>query len=187
MHFFFMLKLFNVGTSQASEDVPVDISQVVSGRGISIVREVGAATAFAGKMLPTTAIGQATNRPQPHPLNLIQQGIIEERCKLRRSACHSVIPETCRVFRRTREAEFSKPCRPPNLSGNPGRLSRKLQFRTLPNPCRALYGRRESLLWMGQSRISAGRNNVQFREGQAPVNPCVSALQWLGRSLALPS
>jgi hypothetical protein len=31
------------------------------------------------------------------------------------------------------------------------------------------------------------RNVVQFREGKAPAEPCVSAVQWLGRSLALPS
>ena len=108
MHLFFVLKLLDVGTSQASEDVPVDISQVVSGCVISIVREVGAAAAFAGEMLPATAIGQATNRPQPHPLNLIQQGIVEERSKLRRSACHSVIPETCCVERRTYRTKRSR-------------------------------------------------------------------------------
>ena len=36
-----------------------------------------------------------------------------------------------------------------------------------------------------QSRISAARNEVQFREGEAPAEPCVFALQWLGSSLAL--
>lgn len=38
-----------------------------------------------------------------------------------------------------------------------------------------------------QSRVSVDRNEVQFREGKAPAEPCVSAVQWLGRSLALPS
>ena len=37
-----------------------------------------------------------------------------------------------------------------------------------------------------QSRISVARNEVQFREGEAPAEPRVSAVQWLGRSLALP-
>ena len=36
-----------------------------------------------------------------------------------------------------------------------------------------------------QSRISVARNEVQFREGEAPAEPCVSAVQWLGGSLAL--
>jgi hypothetical protein len=37
-----------------------------------------------------------------------------------------------------------------------------------------------------QSRISGAHNEVQLREGEAPAEPCVSAVQWLGRSLALP-
>jgi hypothetical protein len=36
------------------------------------------------------------------------------------------------------------------------------------------------------SRISVAHNEVQLREGEAPAEPCVSAVQWLGRSLALP-
>jgi hypothetical protein len=37
-----------------------------------------------------------------------------------------------------------------------------------------------------QSRISVARNEVQFREGEVPAEPCVSVVQWFGRSLALP-
>jgi hypothetical protein len=35
-----------------------------------------------------------------------------------------------------------------------------------------------------QSRISVGRQCVRFREGEAPAEPRVSAVEWLGRRLA---
>ena len=60
MHFFFVLKLLDIRTTQASKNVPVDVPQIVARRIISEVRKVRAAAALARQVLAPTAIGQPT-------------------------------------------------------------------------------------------------------------------------------
>lgn len=75
MHFLFVKKLLDVGASQAGEDVPVDVSHVVAGGVVSVIREVSAASAFSGKVLAATAVGQSAQRIQPHALDAIQSTV----------------------------------------------------------------------------------------------------------------
>ena len=79
MQLFLMLKLFDVRTLQTGEDVPVYIAKIVASRVVAVVREIRTAPAFAGEMFTPAAVGESTQRPQPHPLNLSKQSVIEER------------------------------------------------------------------------------------------------------------
>ena len=73
MHLFFVLELFDIRSPKSSENIPVDVPQIIARDVVSKVREVRTASAFARQMLTACSIGQSTIGPQPHPLNLIER------------------------------------------------------------------------------------------------------------------
>ena len=78
VEFFFVLKLFDVGSLESGEDIPVDVSEVITCGVVAEVCEVGAAAAFSGEVFTAAAVGESAEGSQPHPLDLIQQCVVEE-------------------------------------------------------------------------------------------------------------
>jgi len=73
MHFFFVLKLFDVWSPQTRKDVPVHVTQIIAGDVITKVSEVRTAAALSRQVFAARAIRQATIWLQSHALNLVER------------------------------------------------------------------------------------------------------------------
>ena len=82
MHHLLVLVQLHVGPVEPCEDVPVDEADVVAGDVVAVVSELGAAATLARGVFALGAVGFATVRLQPQPLQAGQCLVVQQRGQL---------------------------------------------------------------------------------------------------------